>query len=348
MQKGLYYLFATSLFWLACASNSQLDQTSNTTQKLPAMEQAVVDFLASLDAEQTEAARFAFADTERYKWHFSIVPRVGLDMRKMNEEQKELALALLRIPLSEAGYQKARDIMQLERVLQQIEELPYENDRRNPQKYFVSIFGDPAGSDPWGWRFEGHHLSLNFSSVDRQLAVTPAFWGSNPAIVREGEAKGTEVLKAEQDLGRRLVKMLDQSQLATALIADDAPDEIVTYVHKKAVLDAFEGLEVGKMTEEQKSVLEELLNVYLSNMEAEIAKQEWDKLKKNGLDELYFAWAGGLEPGDRHYYRIHGPHILIEYDNTQNDANHIHTVWRDLDNDWGEDLLRKHLENHPH
>lgn len=356
MQKGLIFLFAGGLLVAGIVYGINLKHSDTVdalteamdtqTGKLPEMEQIAVDILASLSPEQSEIARYAFADSERQKWHFSVVPRRGLDMRQMTEAQKEMTFSLLQTTLSESGYQKARDIMQLERVLQELEKLPVENDRRNPQKYFLTVFGDPAGEAPWGWRFEGHHLSLNFSSVDRQLAVTPAFWGSNPAIVREGSAAGREVLKAEQDLGRELVKSLNPAQLATALIADDAPDEIVTYVAARASLDKLEGLPVKEMTDAQKALLRELLAVYINNMEAELARQEWDKLESRGFDELYFAWAGGLELGDRHYYRIHSPYLLIEYDNTQNDANHIHTVWRDLENDWGDDLLRKHLHEH--
>lgn len=354
MQKSLAYLLAGALgiailvyaITLSQASPDDLPEVEPQTLAVPAMEQQAIEILKSLDAEQAEIARFGFADSERVKWHFSIVPRRGLDLRKMTEPQKEMTFALLRTTLSEKGYQKARDIMQLERVLQELEELPYENDRRNPQKYYLSIFGEPAGGEPWGWRFEGHHLSLNFSSVGRELAVTPAFWGSNPAIVREGSAKGREVLKAEQDLGRALVKSLNEEQFSQALIAEDAPDEIVTYVAARAKLDQFEGLPVKEMSEEQKTTLRELLTVYLSNMEPKLAQQEWQKIEERGIDALYFAWAGGLELGDRHYYRLHSPHLLIEYDNTQNDANHIHTVWRDLENDWGDDLLRKHLHDH--
>ena len=192
-------------------------------------------------------------------------------------------------------------------------------------------------------------MSLNFSSIDRRLAVTPAFWGSNPGLVKSGPYKGTEVLKTEQQLGRKLVKMLSAEQAAKAIVKGPAPKEIVTLVQQKVTLDEYIGIPVREMNADQKSVLEEILSAYLNNMRVEIAQEQWSKLKESGIDNLHFAWMGDTAPGEPHYYRIHGPTLLIEYDNVQNDANHIHTVWRDLTNDFGEDLLRQHYaQGHKH
>ncbi|PHN07445.1 hypothetical protein CRP01_06640 [Flavilitoribacter nigricans DSM 23189 = NBRC 102662] len=313
------------------------------------MEQAATAIVKSLDAAQQEKALYSFDDKERKNWHFVPMVRGGLPMREMTEDQRKMVMDLLQTALSEQGREKVQGIIQLERVLQELENHPYENDRRNPLLYYLALFGEPGGADPWGWRFEGHHLSLNFSSVDRHLAITPAFMGSNPAIVRDGNYKGTEVLKSEQDLGRELVHMFTTEQAAQAILPDPAPRDIITFVQQKVELDEYSGLPYTAFTAPQRAKLEELLTVYLDNMKPEIAREHWDKLQESGMDKLYFAWMGGIEPGDPHYYRIHGPTLLVEYDNVQNGNNHIHTVWRDLTNDFGEDILRAHYEHgHKH
>jgi hypothetical protein len=267
----------------------------------------------------------------------------------MGEDQRELVMALLETALSEQGQTKVSGIIQLERVLQEIENRPYENDYRNPLLYYLAIFGQPAQEAPWGWRFEGHHLSLNFSSVDRKLAITPAFMGSNPAIVRSGEHEGTQVLKDEQELARELVHLFAPGQAAKAILPDPAPRDIMTFVQQKVELDEYLGLPYSDFNAAQQAKLKDLLGVYLHNMKPEIAREHWEKLQESGMDKLYFAWMGGTAPGEPHYYRIHGPTLLVEYDNVQNGNNHIHTVWRDLTNDFGEDILRAHYAHgHKH
>lgn len=315
---------------------------------LPAMEQAARAILASLTAEQRTKASYTFDDQERKNWHFVPMVRGGLPLREMEEAQRTLVKALLQSALSEQGQEKVNGIIQLERVLQEIENRAYENDYRNPLLYYLALFGEPGGEAPWGWRFEGHHLSLNFSSVDRQLAVTPAFMGSNPAIVRNGDKAGTQVLKNEQELGRQLVHMFTSEQIKKAILPDPAPRDIITAVQQKVELDEYAGLPVSEFSTEQKETLEQLLGVYLDNMKPEIAREHWQKMQESGMDKLYFAWMGGIEPGEPHYYRIHGPTLLIEYDNVQNGNNHIHTVWRDLTDDFGEDLLRAHYAHGHH
>lgn len=353
-----YLLAALVCSWsiYACSSSNQSSTATATDSELemqatapPAMEKVATAFVASLDKEQEKKALYTFDDAERKNWHFVPKIRGGLPLREMNTAQQELVKDLLETVLSEQGQEKAEGIMQLERVLQELEGHPYENDRRNPKLYYLAIFGDPSGEEPWGWRYEGHHLSLNFSSVDRKLSVTPAFWGSNPAIVRTGDYTGTEVLKKEQDLGRELVHMFSNEQAGKAILPDPAPKDIITFVQQKVELDTYSGLPVSAFNAEQKTKVEELLGVYLNNMKPEIAKEHWEKMMESGIDQLYFAWMGGTEPGDPHYYRIHGPTLLIEYDNVQNGNNHIHTVWRDLTDDFGEDLLREHYAHgHKH
>lgn len=355
-------LFAAVTFcyclFIGCSSSS--NSTATNTEKpspvistapgtLPDMEQAALDLIAGLNLQQKEKALYSFDDEERKNWHFVPMVRGGLPLREMDEAQRKQVMELLQTALSEQGQEKVEGIMQLERVLQELENRPFENNYRNPLLYYIAFFGAPNDEGPWGWRFEGHHLSLNFSSVDRELAIAPAFMGSNPAIVRSGEYEGTQVLKSEQELGRTLVHMFSPEQAERVILPDPAPKDIITAVQQKVELDEYAGLPVSEFSPAQKAKLEELIGVYLHNMKPEIAREHWEKLQESGLDKVHFAWMGGTEPGDPHYYRIHGPTLLVEYDNVQNGNNHIHTVWRDLTNDFGEDILRAHYAHgHKH
>ncbi|MDB6110326.1 MAG: hypothetical protein JWR69_2076, partial [Pedosphaera sp.] len=257
------------------------------------------------------------------------------------------AHALLSSGLSQRGYAKATTIMSLDQILKEME-----NDtagRRNPDLYYFTIFGKPGATEPWGWRVEGHHLSLNFVvRGDRVLASTPAFFGSNPAEVRTGPRQGLRVLGEEDDLGRQFVKCLTPKQQKTAILTNDAPKEfITTNAHRVQQLSP-EGLAVADLNAAQKQQLMTLVKDYAFRHRAEIADEDLQKIQQAGWGQVHFAWAGGLEPGQGHYYRVQGPTFLLEFDNTQNDANHVHTVWRDFANDFGEDLLRKHYEEVPH
>ncbi|MEQ8336231.1 MAG: DUF3500 domain-containing protein [Cyclobacteriaceae bacterium] len=327
------------------AFESKEQPAAEQTEKASTRVQAANDFINSLDGNQKSKAIFDFKDEERYNWHFIPREREGLDLRNMNQEQKIKAFALLNTFLSDKGVEKAKSIMQLEIILKALENLPPENDRRHPEKYYFSIFGQPTDTKPWGWRLEGHHLSINFTSVTGEVTVTPAFWGANPANVPSGDKKGLRVLKDEEDLGRGLVKLLSPDQQKVAIIMEDAPDDVVTGADRKASLEKFSGLKYTDMNAAQQTLVQQILELVFSNVTPDIAKAQMQVLQEaGGMDALYFAWAGSLEVGKRHYYRVHGPSILVEYDNTQNDANHIHFVWRDLTNDFGEDLLAKHYK----
>ena len=274
--------------------------------------------------------------------------RKGLPLKEMNEKQQELAFEMLETGLSETGYEKANKIIALENVLTVMEDRKPGNDWRNPELYYVAVFGDPSTKTPWGWRFEGHHLSLNYTSVDKEIAVTPAFFGTNPHKIPIGENKGTRILAKEEDLGRALLHSFSDAQRKKAIVSTEAYADIVTGTAPKATLDKMEGLPAAEMTPVQQKSLEQLIFLYLNNMQSDIAEREWEQVQQEGFDKLHFAWAGGLKVGEKHYYRIHGPRFLIEYDNVQNEGNHVHTILRDLDNDFGEDLLRKHYHEHDH
>ncbi len=345
--QAMVIAVAASSCLIGCQSKSQSQDQSGEQPNAKASKrvEAAQDFINSLEASQKSMALFEFEDEERFNWHFIPREREGLDLRNMNESQKSKAFALLNTFLTDKGVEKARSIMQLEIILKALENLPPENDRRHPEKYYFSIFGNPSDDSPWGWRLEGHHLSLNFTSITDEVTVTPAFWGSNPAKVPSGEKKGMRVLKDEEDLGRALINMMSAEQKEVAIIMEDAPDDVITSADRKAMIAEFSGVNYKDMTDQQKDQVKKILDLVFSNVKPDIVEARKEELAAaGGMDALYFAWAGSLEVGERHYYRVHGPSILIEYDNTQNDANHIHFVWRDLNNDFGEDLLSKHYE----
>lgn len=316
----------------------------------PSMNGAAQAFLKSLDAEQRQLATFAFDNAERFDWHYVPRERKGLPLKRMNDAQRQAALALLRTGLSEQGYAKAAAIFDLENVLRVVESRPPNDTRRDPDNYSFTVFGDPASNQPWGWRVDGHHLSLHFSSIENKvISMTPAFMGSNPGkVLAEVPQKGKQVLKRETELAFELLNTLDENQLKKTMISDTSSNEIFTANSRKAVLEKQEGLTVAEMTAPQKKAFMALLQEYLGKYPVTLANQQMDRLKLNGLDNIRFAWAGNRQPemgvGKGHYYRIHGPTILIEYDNTQNNANHVHTVVRDLANDFGEDVLADHYK----
>ena len=303
------------------------------------------DFLGLLDDLQSAKTRYMFQDEERFNWHFVPRERNGISFNDLNEKQRQAALSLLKTSLSEQGFQKAINIMALENVLREVESRPNDDTYRDPLNYYLTIFGNPDDESIWGWRLEGHHISINFSSGNGEIvSSTPTFWGSNPAIVRSGKFTGRQILKQETDLGFTLVNSLSMNQLKIAVIAPKAPAEIITGNQREAQLQEPKGLTYTDMTEQQKKLFMQLLNVYVKNYQLGFSKRLMAKIEKSGIENLSFAWAGSLQPGAGHYYRIQGPMLLIEYDNIQNNANHVHTAVRDLTNDFAADILREHYE----
>ncbi len=316
-----------------------------------AMARAANAWLSTLDASQREQATFAINDPDRTNWHFIPKPfegegmRKGLTMRDMRQDQRALAFALLSSGLSHDGFFKATSIMSLEQVLWELEN---HAEKRNPEMYYVSIFGDP-GSKAWGWRLEGHHMSLNFTIADGKVTSgTPSFFASNPAEILEGPRKGTKVLAAEEDLARAFAKSLSDDQKKQAVIADKAPKEILTEALPEVAALGDEGISFAALNDDQKKALRELMEVYVHRLRPEIAEQEMAQIEAAGLDKIVFAWAGEFEDKTPHYYRIQGPTFLLEYANTQNGANHVHAAWRDFKGDFGRDVLREHFAASPH
>ena len=317
--------------------------TPSPEYALAELQQAANAFLASLAPAQRSKALFAFEDAERLNWHFVPRARRGLPLKEMSTEQRELARGVLRAGLSRRGYLTASTIIELELVLREMGESPT---FRDPELYFFSVFGTPSRTAPWGVRAEGHHLSLNFTIVrDTLIATAPAFFGANPAEVRRGARRGLRALADEEDVARELVLALDERQRARALISAAAPRDIVTGNAARVEPLAPIGIRVTELRPEQAAILVRLLDVYLGRMAAPLAARRRSALERTDVGQIAFAWAGSTQRGEAHYYRIQGPSFLVEYDNTQNGANHIHTVWRDFDGDFGRDLLREHYRS---
>jgi hypothetical protein len=310
-------------------------------------------FLESLTPEQRAKASFALASEEYTRWHFvptAQFPRQGLAMREMTDAQRERAHALLKASLSQTGYTTATAIMDLENVLHEIEQgrgpagpngWPY----RDPGQYFFSVFGTPSAAGAWGLRVEGHHLSLHFAvnGSKAQVSSSPAFFGSNPGEVREGAKKGLRVLGSQEDAGRALLDALSAEQKTTALIAPTAPGDIATRTLVKVDPLTPSGLMAADMTPAQRDLLLKVIDVFASTMPADVAADRISKIKAAGIEKIGFAWAGSFEKGQRYHYRVQGPSFVIEHNNTQNNGNHVHSVWRDFNGDFGRDILGEHL-----
>lgn len=314
-----------------------------------AMRDAAAAFLGDLTAEQRSKASFAFDHDQRFEFRYTPRARTGLPLKEMSEPQRARAHALLKTGLSLRGYTTATTIIGLENVLKALEaSRGAAAIVRDPELYFVSVFGEP-GTARWGWKFEGHHVSLNFTIVDgAPIAFAPSFFGANPAIVRDGPRKGTRALPGEEEAARALMAALSNAQRDQVIFDVTAPGEMLTAESREAKRLPKGGITAGAMTPAQRRLLEQLLDVYLGRIPESIATDRLAALQKAGFDQIAFGWAGTQTVGGPHYYRIQGPTFLVEYDNTQNDANHIHSVWRDFSGDFGRDLLRDHLREYRH
>jgi hypothetical protein len=368
--------------------------TSATTSQLAArVADAAGAFLDTLEPEQLDAAAFAFAnEDERTRFFYTPTDHGGIEFVDMWPQQHGAAMRLLAATLSPGAYSTAATIMGLENVLAGLEGFvdfdhdPDEVRTRNPNRYHVSVFGTP-GEEPWGWRFGGHHVSVSMTVADGEVRLLPSFLGANPASYDGVGANHIRPLAAEEDLGREMVHLLNEEQLATALLSPTAPPDLVTINSPRlappirtgaepwriwrrtrddftdAALEAVQrsvdrlgeehlaaleytaepkGIRANALDSGQRDALGALLRQYIARMPDELAETELARIEAIDDASMTFAWAGGLERGQGHYYRIQGPGLLVEYDNTQNDANHVHAVWRDPERDFGRDLLAEH------
>lgn len=307
------------------------------------MVSAASEFIASLSEPQRSKAVFTFDADERFNWHFIPRTRQGLPLKELDATQLDAATAVLQTFLSPAGFNRVQQIRGLELVLREIEV----NGRfvRDPDLYFLSVFGTPSRDGAWALRFEGHHIAFNWTFAGGVgMASTPHFLGSNPAEVRSGASTGLRVLGAEEDHGRALVMSLNSQQAAVAILPGEAPNDIITGNAREVTALEEVGIRYDALTEAQREMLHRLIEEIASVQPEAIAEARMAQIREQGVENLRFAWIGGTERGAAHYYRIQGPGFLIEYDNTQNDANHIHLVWRDFTGDFGTDLLRQHYD----
>jgi hypothetical protein len=300
-------------------------------------------FLAQLDDRQRRHVLIAFDSANRVDWHYIPRSRSGLSLGEMTAAQADAARALFATVLNDQGLKLLDGVRLLEGVLRE-----QQGSWRDPGRYYLSVFGMP-GRFPWGWRFEGHHLSLNVAlPAAGHVAVTPFFVGAHPATVRDGPSKGFRLLGSAEDLARQIMTGLSDGQRRAALIANRSFGEIVASPQREQDLGQPRGLELGDMDGPARQRVEALMDTFLATLTPDLVTNQKQRVMQQGLDRFRFAWAGSLTQGEAYYFRVHGPATLIEHDNTQNGANHIHAVWRDLAADFGHDALAEHYRRQPH
>ena len=298
---------------------------------------AANQFLAALPEDRRLGAKAAFQSRDRTTWRYTPGSRPGMPLQEMSTAQREAAHALLASFLSSEGYLKVQSIIALEVVLRELERW----DERDPERYWFLVFGDPGTESPWGVRVEGHHVSLHLAVIKgRFVSSTPTFLGANPAEVRSGPKKGSRALAAEEDTARALLDSLSAAQRGEAIV-DEAPyGDIVSRNRSRADPLDGRGIAFAKLASQQQKQLLALIEVYAGTMQPKLAEERLAKIRAAGLEGIRFAWAGATARGRPHYYRVQGPTFLIEFDNSG--GNHIHSVWRDFEGDFGRDLLREH------
>jgi hypothetical protein len=328
---------------------ADLATSSGAAGRMAAAARAFID---SLEPAQRSQAHGAFDAPDRREFTYLPGPRPGLALADMSAQQQARAMDLLATGLSERGLADARAIIQLEAILAELERSVGRRgwERRHPEHYWIRVLGDPGGPDPWAWKVGGHHLAVHLTVVGEQVAGTPLFFGANPATVPDGHSKaGLRTLPDEEDLGRALVTGLPAHHREVAVTAPVAPRDILTRHDPVADVRLIPpGLAYEEMDGERRGLLIQLVRRYLERAIPEVSEAAWADIDRSGLDRVTFRWAGPVEPGHGHYYAVLGPTFLLEYDNTQNNANHVHTVWRDLGRDWGEDLLAAHYVSNEH
>ena len=306
-------------------------------------------FLNALNKEQRKKANLAFDDSSKETWHFfpgTMYKRAGVALYELNASQKLLAFDLLKNNLSEAGYLKTQRIIDLERYLGKT---TGDTVLRDPEKYNIAIYGNPKTDALWAWSFEGHHVSLNFTILNEKVSVSPRFFGTNPAEIKEeGTRKGERVLSKEEDLAFKLIQSLTYEQKKKAIFKVDAFPEIVTFNKSKIEPLETAGIKAQSLNKKQQNILITIIKEYLLSIPKTLAKERYRAIKISEFDDIHFGWAGSTDVSKGHYYRIQGDTFLIEFDNTQNNVNHIHTVWRDFNGDFGRDLIKEHYQNANH
>jgi hypothetical protein len=326
--KASVLLASVAVVGLALWAGAQVEPTGSR------MAVTADRLLGSLSQTQAAKAAYPYDSAERLNWHFIPRGRKGLPIKELSPEQRALSFALIESGLSGSGFLKATTIMSLEQILRELEKAS--GPVRDPELYYLTIFGKPEDRGKWGWRIEGHHLSLNFSLEDGKIvAATPAFFGSNPGEARQGPRQGLRTLADREDRALRLVQALDEGQSKKVLFAEKAPGEIRAAATPQPPPDAAAGIAYAELNPDQRALLRALIESYAMDMPIEVAKAWLDEIASAGSDNVQFAWAGPADRSQGHAYRVQGPTFLIEFNNTQNNANHIHSVWRNMLGDFG-------------
>jgi hypothetical protein len=320
-----------------------------TTANAAGLADALQAWLDSLDAGQRARATFPFESEERFAWDYRPGTREGVSMADMTADQLSAAQRVLDSAMSERGAREVRAIIALEPVLGELEREAGRGNwiRRDPRRYWFAVFGEPSDKGAWSWRIGGHHVAIQLTVADgRVISSAPSFLGANPATVPSGPQAGQRAIDGEESLARGLLGSLSPAQRDIAVIDPIAPPDILSGTGRRADLhEVPTGIRYDQLERAQRHSFESLIRHYLERADPAIAAAEWDRVRAAGMDPVTFAWAGPDAPGQGHYYAIRGPNLLIEYDNTQDGANHIHAVWRDVANDWGEDLLAAHYQS---
>ena len=349
--KALRIACISMVFWAVCDATAQDEATAAAREAMVVAANELYQSFGqggfvgrSFGVDRAALGLHPLDDAQRQNWQFWPTTRVGLPLEYMSAAERGATHDLLAAALSAQGYLKAVHIMQLEQILDALDEAGFP---RSVDHYVVAIFGEPSLQDPWAWRFEGHHVSLSVAVTPEGVAVTPSFFGSNPAQVVSGPLAGFRVHGQVEDLARQLVTSLSGRQQSAAIVADAPLGEIVTgnigkpqseWETWRTTLEPV-GVAVGDLNEMQQHWVALIVDEVVGNYADSIQAPYRDALD---LDELRFAWMGSTERGEPHYFRLHGPEFLFEYDNVQNGGNHVHSVWRNVANDFGEDLLARH------
>ena len=334
----------TTLLLVAWASVAVAHDGPHSTAVIAAsMRESAELLLAALPPSAREKIARPFTDRDRVDWHYTPRSRNGVALKEWDSRGRDAVHALLKKALSATGYRKVVNIIELELVLREMETFGL---MRDPERYHLTIYGTPSKTDAWGWRFEGHHLSLNFTLAgDRLVVDTPSFFGANPANVPRGPKAGLRVLAAEEDEARALLDSLSDAHRREAVFDERTYGDIVTTNAEKVDPLAPVGIAATKLNQSQRAQLVKLVEVYARTFEPALAEARMTRVREGGVENIHFGWAGTTERGRQHYYRVQGPQFLIEYDATQDGGNHIHSVWRDFNGDFGRDLLRQHYQD---
>lgn len=327
---------------------------------------AANNLIQTLNPVQKKMALLSFTDTARIQWNnlpIGLRARAGISIGNMTEEQRRLLHRILSVSLSSQGYLKATGIMHLDNLLNMFVDTAYYRKEIDAslkkfltdlqwthRNYYLAFFGNPSDSN-WGYKIEGHHLSVNYTFTGDKISVTPWFIGTDPAEMSITEYAGWRVLGQEEDLGIKLIQLLTPAQQKKATMNTEVPADMITGTETGKRLIDYWGIKASELNPEQKAVLEYIIREYVFNMEYDKATEEFNKILKAGIDNIYFGWIGPYDEKKAHYFIVNGPTFLIEFDNAggpRRDGNHIHTIWREKGNEFGEDILKKHYQTEKH